>query len=145
MRKNKIEPLRNTVHDQTIQKMMDENPALQRGNFYKTCLAAFPDVEEIHEYFTGSPDIFMVDKDNRIIIVSEIEDYHKLSPEKLRKYAMLWSSLDFYGIDFLLFSYGRHGGNKQLIDLLYWYGDIVKNHRKPAGSDSLLTVTPSQF
>lgn len=132
MKKHKIEPLRNTVHDQTIQKMMDENEFLQRGNFYKTCVEAFPDVENVHDNFHGSPDIFTLDKTERTITVIEIEDYHKLSPFKLRQYAMLWGALDFYDIDFSLLSYGRHGGDKQKVDLPFWYFDIVQNHRTPA-------------
>lgn len=121
MKKYKLNPLRDSIHDQTIKCLLEENSLMKRGNFYRECLEVFLDVEYVKDSFHGRPDTFIIDKEKKSITMIEIEDYHKLTEGKLISYGNLWSALDFYDISLFLHSFNRHGGNKQIVNLERWY------------------------
>ena len=131
MKSRKNQPLRNSVHDQTIKQMMDIDPSLKRGNFFRECFAAFPDIEEIKEYFKNHPDIYSINKADETVTIIEVEDYSKLSESKLVSYGQLWGALDFNGVELLLFVVDRYGNNKSPIDLCHWYYYALDHYRKP--------------
>jgi hypothetical protein len=113
----------NDISYEIIDKLKATEPNIQRKYFKKKVIEALKteDALGISEFPLRVPDAYKICKFCRAIFIYEIDRYSPTIEKKLREYAELWFTLDYYEWDLILFVIDIHA-----IDYYVLSGEILK-------------------
>jgi hypothetical protein len=106
-------PDKESIHDLAIIKLARDHKGFETKGFAKA-MRAIPDVGDDPELSPENlprmiPDGYVIDHENRAVIVFEVEDTHPMNREKLSKYWWLWWVLDEYFWSLVVVVCDRYG------------------------------------
>lgn len=107
-----------------IHSIQDKYPGAVRGGLYKAIgkiMRDYDDFVENMKNYNMHPDCYLVDEKAKTITCFEVEDYSKLSEEKLYKYSMWWYLFDEFLWNLKLMISDRYGANLHHVDLRHSY------------------------
>lgn len=68
-----------------------------------------------YELYHFVPDAYLIDKENRIVVCYEVEDFNSLSPAKICDYGEAWFILDYIYWNLILISYDIYGNHRVIL------------------------------
>jgi hypothetical protein len=116
--------------------LLQAHPAIKTQAWRRTVYDAFKGSEEVawqEEDFHDAllalnllPDAYAVYPETMELHFFEVEVTHLLSREKMEAYAVFLTNMDYYGIEFAVFTVNQHGHINQ-VPLLHSYIDWLKD------------------
>lgn len=121
-----------------LDAFLEDNPdaRTQRWrNAVKRSFAALEDVAAFQDDFHGMldkirfvPDAYIINTAENYLHFIEVEVFSPMSPRKLQHYGKMAIDLNFYGIDFGVYTINQHG-HIEAVDLLPHYVAWIKDSR----------------
>jgi len=107
---------------QAFEKLKENHPKVTKGKIWQRIYKFFKPSEyespnQMYKEFKFLPDAYEINKDDRSIVMYEIENTNRLSDLKLRKIAWCWFSLDCEDIELSLVITNRFGTGEHTMDL----------------------------
>lgn len=111
-----------------VDLLRTEDPCIRKYGFPNALRQIFKDNTPLDMVFEQGrnqtlgfvPDAFKVDSENQEVTLFEVEDFHKLSIQKLSKIVDLWWILDDIGWNLQLIVVDRYATDRKKINLLDW-------------------------
>lgn len=139
---NHREPRGSTAHLRTLQQpvvdtLLASIPGTRTRGWREAVLTELPCTEdEDSEDFravvlalTLIPDAYLINKDERELHFFEVEVTSPMSLAKLQAYAVFLTVMDYYRVEFAVFTVNQHGHINQ-VDLLPHYWDWLKRQQQ---------------
>jgi len=125
------------LQSHVVELLVSAVPGMMTTRWRAKVREAFADTEEVREaedefweYLTGFayiPDGFVIDKEAMRLDFFEVEVTSLLTDTKLQAYAEFKTVMDFYGIEFSLFTVNQHGHISEVFLLPHYLDWIRKN------------------
>lgn len=120
----KLEERNMSLEKFAIHSIQEKYPGAVRGGLYKAVgkiMHEYDDFVENMKDYNMHPDCYLIDERARTITCFEVEDYSKLTEEKLRKYSMWWYLFDEVFWTMKLMVSDRYGASLNPVDLRHSY------------------------
>lgn len=128
MKKERDDRISLTFSKLVVDLLMMEDPSIRNHGFPSALRQIFKDNTPLAMVFRQglrqtlgfTPGAFKVDSESQEVTLFEVEDFNKLSVQKLSTIVNLWWILDDIGWDLQLIVVDRYGIDRKKIDLLAW-------------------------